>query len=105
MGTDRRKLVFLFLILLADVVNGAVFFLLGSRQPSAFLQQFILGIACLSAAVFSVLSYILHRKGIKGIVPATVTTLAVLLNIPVAFYSVFWLLWALGLKLIPPPQQ
>lgn len=99
---DRReRLIVLIVTVIAGVANGIAMLVLSY----GYTASMIVGGVCLLAAVTAVISYGMYRRAKSGKLYIAVTALTVLLNLPVAFYTVFWILWGCGLKLIPPPQQ
>ena len=93
-----KKHLGIFLVAAAGVANGIVFLAVSKGHYAA---PIVLGLLCLLAAVISVAAYVRRKDGVKH----GLSVAAVVLNIPVAFYSMFWLLWLCGLRLIAPPQM
>ena len=99
---DRReRLIILIVTVIAGVANGLAMLVLNY----GYTASMIVGSICLLAAVTAVISYRMYCKAKSGKLYIAVTALTVILNLPVAFYTAFWILWVCGLKLIPPPQQ
>ena len=64
-----------------------------------------LGILCILAVIYAIITYVLYCKGKKGKFYIVVIVLTVILNIPVVFYTMIFILEMFGFYFLPPPQQ
>ena len=96
-----KTLVALCLIVIAGIANSIAFFVVSNGH---YVLQIVLGMVCLCAAVSSVTSYALNQKESKNSFCKAATAAAIILNLPVVFYSIVWLLTVAGVEWFPAQQ-
>lgn len=95
------RLIAVFLIVAADIANSIAFFVVSNGH---YVAPLLLGVVCICAAISSAICYVLNQKGIKNSFYKAVIAAAIILNLPVVFYSIAWLLTLAGVEWFPAQQ-
>ncbi len=104
----KKDKAFISLICVSLIVLGfvfAIYYFKAYVSNTRHIIYFIFSLFSIAESLFTGFSYYLYLRGLKKSFVIIIYIISAFLTIPILLFTMFWVLYFVGLQIVPPPQQ